>query len=64
MFVLSGTPPERVVFGENGVHRPRNVSLFDTKEKNVERVFADDDEVSIQQLEMLERIRVAAGQTS
>jgi len=64
MFVLSRTPRQLVEGGEDGVHRPRRVSLREAEEENVERGFQGDAGVAVQQLEMLERIRVAAGQTS
>ena len=64
MFVLSRTPRHLVEGGKDGVHRPRRVSLLDAEEKNVELGFKGDAGVAVQQLEMLERIRVAAGQTS
>ena len=62
MFVLSKKNYESVaVGGEDGAHRLREVSLL---EAHGERGFDGDAEVPVQQLEMLERIRVAAGQTS
>jgi ribosomal protein L34E len=64
MFVLSRTPRQLVEGVEDGVHRPRKVSRLDAEEKNVERSFKGDAGVAVQQLEMLEMIRVAAGQTS
>ena len=64
MFVLSRTPRPLAVGGEDGVHRPRRESLLDAEEKNVELGFEGDAGVPVQHLEMLERIRVAAGQTS
>jgi len=64
MFVSSSTPRQLVAGGEDGVHRLRKVSRVDAEEKNLEWDFGDDAEVPLQQLEMLERIRVAAGQTS
>jgi hypothetical protein len=64
MFVSSRTPLQLVDGGEDSVHRPRRVSLLDVEEKNAELDFKGDAGVAVQQLEMLERIRVAAGQTS
>ena len=64
MFVLSRTTRELVAGGEDGVHRLRRASLLDAEEKNFEVSFEGDAEVPVQPLEMLERIRVAAGQTS
>jgi hypothetical protein len=52
------------VGGEDGVHRPRRESPLDAEEKNVELGFEGDADVLVQHLEMLERIRFAAGQTS
>jgi hypothetical protein len=52
------------VGGTDGVHRQRRDSLLDAKETNVELGFEDDLGVPAQQLELLERIRIAAGQTS
>jgi len=53
-----------LVGGEHGVHRLRRASLPDAEEKNLEVSCDGDAEVPVQHLEMLERIRVAAGQTS
>ena len=64
MLVLSRTIRELVVGGEGGVHRLRRLSRLDAEERDVELGIKGDAEVSLQQLEMLERIRVAAGQTS
>ena len=64
MFVLSRTTRHSVADGEYGVHRLRLVSLLDAEEKNLEVSFEGDAEVPVQHLEMLERIRVAAGWTS
>ena len=64
MFVLSRTTRHSVAGGEDGVHRLRLVSLLDAEEKELEVSFEGDAEVPVQHLEMLERIRVAAGQTS
>lgn len=64
MFVLPKTPRPLAVGGEDGVYRSRRVLLLDAEEKNVELGFEDDVGVPAQHLEMLERIRIAAGQTS
>jgi len=40
------------------------MSLLDAEAENLEMSYEGDAEVPVQQLEMLERIRVAAGQTS
>ena len=64
MLVLSRTTQELVVGGQDGVHRLRTVSLRDAEERNVELGVEDDAEVPLQQLEMWERICLAAGQTS
>jgi hypothetical protein len=64
MFVLSGKPRELVAGSEDGVHLLRRVLLLDAEEKNLGVSFEGDAEVPVQHLEMLERIRVAAGQTS
>lgn len=64
MFVLSRTPWPLVEGGEDGVHRPRRESLLDAEERKVELGVEGDAGISAQHLEMLERIRVAAGQTS
>ena len=64
MLVLSRTTQELVAGGECGVHRPRRMSLLDAEAKDLAARFEDNAEVPVQQLEMLERIRVAAGQTS
>ena len=56
---------ESVAFGgENGAHRRRKASLLEPKQDNVELGGEGDAEVPVGQSEMLERIRVAAGQTS
>ena len=64
MFVLSRTTRELAADGEDGVYRLRRMSLLDAEEKNLEVSFEGDAEVPVQHLEMLERIRVAAGLTS
>ena len=64
MLVLSRTTRELVAGGEYGVHRLRRVAPLGAEEKHVDLGFEDDAEVPVQHLEMLERIRVAAGQTS
>ncbi len=64
MFVLSRTPWALAVGGEDGVHRPRRASLLDAEKARVELGFECDSGVPARQLEMLERIRIAAGQTS
>ena len=64
MFVLSRKTRHSVADGEDGVHRLRIVSLLDAEEKKLEVSFEGDAEVPVQHLEMLERIRVAAGWTS
>ena len=64
MLVLSRTTRELVAGGEYGVHRRRRVALLEAEEENVDLGFEGDAEVPVEHLEMLERIRVAAGQTS
>ena len=65
MLVLSRTTRKSmVVGGEDGVYRPRKVALYDAEGEDFGRDFEGDAEVSAEQMEMLERIRVAAGQTS
>ena len=64
MFVVSRTPRPLAVGGEDRVHRPRRESLLDAEEKNVELGCEGDAGVPVRHLEMLERTRVAAGQTS
>jgi hypothetical protein len=64
MFVLSSTTRELVAGGEAGIQRLRKLSPLDAEVNRVEPGFKDDAEVTVEQLEMLERIRVAAGQTT
>ena len=65
MFVLSRKTDESVVVGgEDGADRLPKARAFDAAGKNVKLGFEVDAEVTSQQWEMLERIRVAAGQTS
>ena len=64
MFDLSRQTRGLVSGGEAGMQRRREFSLLDTQENRVEPGFGADPEASDEQLEMLERIRVAAGQTS
>ena len=64
MFDLSRETRELVTGGEACIQRPRKVSLLDAQDSRVEPRLVDDAEVTVQQIEMLERIRVAAGQTS
>jgi hypothetical protein len=64
MFVLSKTPRQLAVGDENDVHRPRRASLLDAEEPNAELGFEGDWGIPAEQWEMLERIRLAAGQTS
>jgi hypothetical protein len=64
MFVLSRTTRELVTGGEACIQRLRKFSPFDAQENRVEPCLEGDAEVTVQQIEMLERIRVAAGQTS
>jgi len=64
MIVLSRTTRELVTGGEACIQRLRKLSLLDAQEDRVEPCFEGDAEGSVQQIEMLERIRVAAGQTS
>jgi len=52
------------VGGNDGIHRLRKASLLEAGEEDPKLGVEDDAEVPIQQLEWLERIRVAAGQTS
>ena len=62
MLVLTRKSRESVVVGgEDGAHRQRKASLL---EANEELGFEGDAGVSVQQLEMLERVRVGAGKTS
>jgi hypothetical protein len=55
---------ELVAGGEDGMHRLRRVLRLDAEEEKVELGVEGDPEVRVQHLEMWERIRVAAGQTS
>ena len=64
MFDLSRETRELVTGGEECIPRLRKVALLDAQESRVEPRLVSDAEVTVQQLEMLERIRVAAGQTS
>ena len=64
MLDFSRTTGELVAGGEDGVRRLRKVTLLDAEEKNGGLGFEGDAEVPVEQLAMLERIRVAAGQTS
>lgn len=64
MSVSSRTTREWGAGSEDGVHRLRRVPLLDAKEENLEVSFEGDAEVPVQHLEMLERIRIAAGWTS
>ena len=64
MFDLSSETRELVAGGEACIQRLRKVALLDAQESRVEPRLVSDAEVTVQQLEMLERIRVAAGQTS
>lgn len=63
MLVLSRMTRELVAGGEDGMHRLRRVLRLDAEEE-VELGVEGDPEVRVQHLEMWERIRVAAGQTS
>ena len=64
MLVFSRTTGELVAGSENGVHHLRKVTRLDAEEENLDLGFESDAEVPAQHWEMLERIRVAAGQTS
>jgi len=65
MFVLSRKTHESVVVGgEDDTHRLSKASALAAEGENVELDLEVDDEVLLRQLELLERIRVAAGQTS
>jgi hypothetical protein len=65
MLISSRNTHESVVVdGEDGVHHPQKVSLLEAEEGNMERGGECDLEVRVRQSDMLERIRVAAGQTS
>ena len=63
MLVSSRMNRELVVGGEHGVHRPRKASLLEAEQEDVELGFEGDAEISVQQLEVWERVRLAAGQT-
>lgn len=64
MFDLSRETRELVTGGEACIQRLRKFALLDAQESRVEMCLVGDAEVTVQQIEMLERIRVAAGQTS
>jgi hypothetical protein len=64
MFVLSRTTRELVTGGEAGIRRQRNSSPLDAERNRVEPGFEGDAEVTVEPLEMLEEIRVAAGRTT
>ena len=65
MLVLSRKSRESVVVGgADGFHRLLKITVLGIKGTNVKLGFEGDAEVSVPHLEMLERIRVAAGQTS
>ena len=64
MFVLSSTTRELVAGGEAGSERLRKFSPLDAEENCVEPSFKGDAEVTVEQLEMWERICLAAGQTT
>ena len=64
MFVPSRTTRELVTGGETVFQRLRKFSQLVEEETRVDPGFEGDAEVTVAQLEVLERIRVAAGQTS
>ena len=65
MLVLSRTSRKSLVFrAEDGLDRSRKAAFYDAEDDRYGRDFEGDAEVSAEQMEMLERIRVAAGRTS
>ncbi len=64
MLVLSSTTRELVAGDQAGIQRLRKFSPLDAEENRFEPSFKADAEVTVEQLEMWERIRLAAGQTT
>jgi hypothetical protein len=64
MFDLSRATQESARGGEVSIPRLRELSLLDVHENRVEPYLARHADITYQQMELLERIRVAAGQTS
>ncbi len=64
MLVLSRNSQESVVFGnDDGLHRPLKVTVLEIRGDRVKLGFEVDPDVPDQEVEMLDRLRAAAGQT-
>lgn len=64
MHVLSRNSQESVVFGnDDGLHRPLKVTILEVRGDRVKLGFEVDAEVPDPEVEMLDRLRTAAGQT-
>jgi hypothetical protein len=64
MFVSSRTTRELGTGGEAGIQRLRKFSLLVAEEHRIEPGFEGNADGTVEQFEMLERIRIAAGQTT